>query len=283
MRDSARIVVEKAAQAKVTASRPLSGGCVAEVYHLCLTDGRDLVAKVGGAGSGLELEGRMLRHLAAHGVPVPEVLHADDHVLLMTYLPADDALSPRVQEHAAHVVAALHDNAGPAFGFEYDTVIGGLPQPNPQSKHWIPFFRDQRLMFMAGEAARAGRLPPATHKRIERLASRLDDILEEPDHPSLLHGDLWTGNVLAHDGTVCGLIDPAIYWGHPEVELAFTTLFGTFGDVFFNRYQSLRPIRAGFFEERLEVYNLYPLLVHVRLFGAGYLGGVDRTLRRLGL
>ncbi|MBB4267552.1 fructosamine kinase family protein [Roseospira visakhapatnamensis] len=283
MRDSARALVEQAIGATVTASRPLSGGCVGEVYHLCLSDGRALVAKVGGPGSGLALEGAMLRHLADHGAPVPEVLHADDPLLLMTVLPSGDTLSARVQEHAAHVIAALHDTVGPHFGFTYDTVIGGLPQPNPKRERWVPFFRDHRLLFMAGEAARAGRLPSALHRRVETLAARLDDWLEEPDHPSLLHGDLWTGNVLAHDGRLSGLIDPAIYWGHAEVELAFTTLFGTFGDAFFNRYHDLRPIRPGFFEDRLEIYNLYPLLVHVRLFGGSYLGGVDRTLRRLGL
>jgi fructosamine-3-kinase len=118
--------------------------------------------------------------------------------------------------------------------------------------------------------------------RVEALAARLDDYLEEPAHPSLLHGDLWTGNVLAHEDRVSGLIDPAIYWGHPEIELAFSTLFGTFNEIFFNRYHELRPIRPGFFEERRDLYNLYPLLVHVRLFGAGYLGGVERILRRMG-
>jgi len=276
------MLVEKAAGRHITASRPLSGGCVGEVYHLRMSSGPDLVGKVGVAGNGLALEGRMLRYLHAQGVPVPEVLYADDHLLLMTCLPSDDALGPRVQEHAAHVVAALHSHPGPTFGFDYDTVIGGLHQPNPKTDLWVPFFRDHRLMFMATEAAQTGRLPSATLGRLEALAARLEDYLEEPARPSLLHGDLWTGNVLAHQGRVSGLIDPAIYWGHPEIELAFSTLFGTFNDVFFNRYHELRPIRPGFFEERRDLYNLYPLLVHVRLFGAGYLGGVEQTLRRMG-
>jgi len=282
MREPARTLIEQAIGTRVTASRPLSGGCIGEVYRISAADGRDLVAKVGGPGSGLALEGRMVRHLQAHGAPVPAVLHADDRLLLMTWVDSGDGLGPRVQEHAAHVIAALHDNAGAAFGFEYDTVIGGLHQPNPTTDRWIPFFRDHRLLYMAGEAARAGRLPPAHHRRLEALAARLEEFLDEPDQPSLLHGDLWTGNVLAHDGRLSGLIDPAIYWGHPEIELAFSTLFGTFNDVFFNRYHDLRPIQPGFFETRLDLYNLYPLLVHVRLFGAGYLGGVDRTLRRMG-
>lgn len=95
-------------------------------------------------------------------------------------------------------------------------------------------------------------------------------------------GDIWSRNVLARNGRVVGLIDPAIYYGHPEAELAFITLFNTFGDAFFQRYHALRPIAAGFFEERRDLYNLYPLLVHVRSFGGGYVHSVDQILRRFG-
>ncbi len=119
--------------------------------------------------------------------------------------------------------------------------------------------------------------------RIERLAERLDDYLIEPAFPSLLHGDLWTGNVLVRQGRVAGLVDPAIYCGHPEIELAFTTLFGTFGQRFFAVYEALMPLEPGFHELRSSLYQLYPLLVHVRLFGAGYLARIDRTLARLGI
>jgi fructosamine-3-kinase len=137
---------------------------------------------------------------------------------------------------------------------------------------------------MAGLARAAGSLPMAMLQRLERLAARLDTLLEEPPYPSLLHGDLWTGNVLVgRGGRIAGFVDPAIYFGHPEIELAFGTLFGTFGAPFFRRYAEQRPLTPGFFELRRDLYNLYPLLVHVCLFGAGYLGGIERTLGRLGL
>ncbi len=284
MRTQARALIEQVAGTRVRGTRPLSGGCIGEVYAVDDDSGRALVAKLGtGAGSGLALEGAMLRHLNAHGVPVPDVLHADDRLLLMTRLPSGDALGAQVQEHAAVVIAALHDHAGPAFGFEYDTVIGGLHQPNPREHRWVDFFRDHRLLYMAGEAASAGRLPAPVHRRIEALAARLGEMLEEPPHPSLLHGDLWGGNVLAYQGRLSGLIDPALYWGHPEIELAFTTLFSTFGTAFFDRYHEMRPITPGFFKERRDLYNLYPLLVHVRLFGGGYLRSVESTLDQFGV
>ena len=120
-------------------------------------------------------------------------------------------------------------------------------------------------------------------QRIERLAARIEDYLVEPAFPSLLHGDLWTGNVLVRGGRVAGFVDPAIYCGSPEIELAFTTMFGTFGRAFFEAYQGSMQLEPGFHEVRSGLYNLYPTLVHVRLFGSGYFTGIDRTLGRLGL
>lgn len=114
------------------------------------------------------------------------------------------------------------------------------------------------------------------------LAARLEELIGEPARPSLLHGDLWTGNLLVASARVVGVVDPAIYHGHPEIELAFGTLFGTFGEPFFRRYREVRGLEPGFLEERRHLYNLYPLLVHVRLFGGGYAGAVERTLARFG-
>jgi len=106
--------------------------------------------------------------------------------------------------------------------------------------------------------------------------------LIEPAKPSLIHGDAWTGNILALNDQIIGFLDPAIYFADAEIELAFTTLFGTFGDSFFGRYEEIRPIEPGFLEARLDIYNLYPLLVHVRLFGGSYVSSVERVLKRFG-
>ena len=118
--------------------------------------------------------------------------------------------------------------------------------------------------------------------RLETLAGQLERWLTEP-RPALIHGDLWGGNVLAASGRISGFIDPAIYYADAEIELAFSTLFNTFGKAFFSHYNELRPLAPGFFEERRDLYNLYPLLVHVRLFGGGYVGSVERTLKRFGV
>jgi fructosamine-3-kinase len=157
-----------------------------------------------------------------------------------------------------------------------------LTLPNGWGSSWLAFFRDRRLRYMAGEAHRAGRLPAATVGRVDEFAGRLAEWIAEPTRPSLIHGDAWGGNILCRQGRVAAFIDPAIYYADPEIELAFGTLFGTFGPAFFRRYGELRPIRAGFFEERRDLYNLYPLLVHARLFGGSYVGDVERTLARFG-
>jgi len=262
----------------------LSGGCVGDVFQAALPDGRTVVAKVGESTSHLDLEGRMLTYLAQHSaLPVPDVLFADKALLVMTWIESRGELGPQVQKHAAELIAALHAiTTDQGFGFAYDTVIGGLSQPNPWTSGWVDFFRNQRLIYMSEEAARCGRLPSTVQARLERFAASLGRWLEEPAQPALIHGDLWAGNILSASNRITGFIDPALYYADPEIELAFTTLFNTFGTAFFNRYSEFHTIKPGFFEDRRDIYNLYPLLVHVRLFGGSYVNAVETTLHRFG-
>jgi len=276
-------LIEQATGAKIRNLSRLAGGSIAEVWRADLEDGRVCVAKLGQTGSSLPLEGWMLDYLKSHSrLPVPAVLHASENLLLLDYIESGDPLDARAQYHAAELLAELHGITAQQFGFERDTVIGGLLQPNSPSPSWIEFFRDRRLLYMARRAFDEGSFPGALLVRIENLAEKLDRFLTEPDAPSLIHGDMWGGNVLCWKGRIAGFIDPAIYYADPEIELAFSTLFSTFGNSFFARYRELRPIRSGFFEIRRDLYNLYPLLVHVRLFGSGYVAQVADTLQRFG-
>jgi fructosamine-3-kinase len=279
-----RAQIETAVHSDILDIAPLSGGCIGQVYCVTMSSGDQLVAKVDSTVQPrLHIEGYMLRYLAAQSrLPVPDVIHAEERLLLMSYVPGVSSFSDAAQEDAAELLAALHAIAAPAFGLEQDTLIGGLHQPNPWTDRWIDFFRQHRLIYMADEGARNGRLPKLLQDRIHRFCDHLHKWLIEPERPSLLHGDVWTTNVLAVGDKITGFIDPAIYFGHSEIELAFSTLFGTFGDPFFTRYNVLRPILPGFFEERRDIYNLYPLLVHVRLFGGSYVHSVAQTLQRFG-
>ncbi|ODA68920.1 Fructosamine kinase [Methyloligella halotolerans] len=277
-----------------SASLPVGFGL--EGLEVRLRDGRHLAVKAmrspgktqlsnGLWAAPLKIEGYMLSELRRlSDFPVPAVHHCDADLLVMDFIETDGGrITGAVERDAAEIIAALHSVRGTRFGYPKDTVIGPLPQRNPESDRWIPFFAEHRLMAMARMAHEKGPLSTADLGRLERLAERLDEYLVKPDHPSLLHGDLWTGNVLLKGDRIAGFVDPAISFGHPEIELAFTTMFGTFGNAFFDAYEAISPLEPGFHTLRKDLYNLYPTLVHVRLFGAGYLGGIDSTLRRIGL
>ena len=266
-------------------TRQMGGGCIGEVYKVELADGTTLVAKVDRkAESRLEREAYMLRYLREYSeLPVPEVFHGTQTLLLMQFVEGSNRFSDASQRHAAELLAALHEITAGAYGHERDTLIGSLEQPNPPTQSWVEFVRDQRLFYLAEVAHRSGRLPSEDVKQIERLAERLQELIGEPERPSLIHGDVWSGNVLTKGERVTAFLDPAIYYADSEVELAFISLFNSFGEPFFERYEEIRGIRAGFFEVRRDLYSLYPLLVHVYFFGGGYPNSVRATLRRFGL
>jgi len=290
--------IESVLATRVVEARAMAVGFGLTGLEARLADGRQVAVKARASASpsgergraslprsGLELEAFMLGELQRLSeLPVPCVHYADADLLVMDYIAQDGGgITPSVERHAGALIAALHATPRPHFGYARDTLIGPLAQPNPRAPSWVPFFRDHRLMVMAAQAHKDGALPASLFARIARLAERLDEHLIEPAYPSLLHGDLWTGNVLVRGGRVAGFVDPAIYFGAPEIELAFATLFGTFGADFFAAYEEVLPLAPGFHEGRRDIYNLYPLLVHVRLFGAGYLARVEATLRRFGV
>lgn len=291
MRDDEQKRIEHATGSAVVRAERLSGGCVGDVRCVTLEDGQRLVAKLGGPGARLDIEGDMLRLLRERSaLPVPDVLHDEPTLMLIEWIEHDGAGGPDAERHAAEQLAALHDlaptmgdGAGRSYGLHFDTLIGGLEQANGWMESWPRFYAERRLLPMASAAARTGGLSRAGERAVGRLASRIDEVLAiDARAPGLIHGDVWSGNVLLHRGRVAAYIDPACHYADPEVELAFITMFSTFGRAFFERYNELRPIARGFWEQRREAYLLYPLLVHARLFGGGYGREAETILSRLG-
>jgi len=284
LRKDAADRVEAACGSPIARARSLSGGCVGDVVRAELEDGRPVVVKTGPPASNLDLEAWMLRTLAERSsLPVPAVLADAPDLLVMEFVEGSTGCTRDAEPEAAALLADLHAVTADRFGLERDTLIGGLHQPNTQADSWTEFFRTRRLEHMARECVSSGQAPAALLDRARALGERLEALITEPESPSLLHGDLWGGNIMTAGARVTGFIDPAIYFGHPEIELAFTTLFSTFTPEFYERYADRRPIADGFWEERRDLYNLYPLLVHVRLFGGSYLAQAERTLARFGV
>lgn len=175
-------------------------------------------------------------------------------------------------------LAALHRVSNNKFGLDHNNYIGSLPQSNKAHERWNDFFISERIVYMMAHREASKYLNSNHYKKFDALFARLGEIFP-PEPPSLLHGDLWSGNCIdGPDGFAC-LIDPAVYFGHREMDLGMTRLFGGFGADFYDAYNNNFPLEKGW-EERLDICNLYPLLVHLILFGPSYLGAIERTLKK---
>jgi len=175
-------------------------------------------------------------------------------------------------------LAQMHQTTNTYFGLTHSNFIGSLPQFNRPTSSWISFFIEQRLEIQFQMAVDSGKISKSFIPKMNDVYRKLPDLIPE-GKPSLLHGDLWSGNVMVNKNGEVILIDPAVYYGNREVELAFTTLFGGFDQTFYDSYIDHFPLLPAF-EDRIDLYNLYPLLVHVNLFGGGYVNSVIQIVNR---
>ena len=181
-------------------------------------------------------------------------------------------------EQLGHGLAALHRISNESNGLDENNYIGRLAQKNTPTKNWIDFFIDNRLEVQLGLALYNNLVSQSFANKFRLLYAQLPGLLVDSP-PSLLHGDLWSGNFMVGPAGKPYLIDPAVYFGNREIELAFTQLFGGFDQRFYSAYNEQFELEPGF-AQRADLYNLYPLMVHVNLFGKSYLSGVERTLNR---
>jgi len=281
--------VGRALGVAVTSAHPLSGGDINHALALELADGRTVFAKTNvDAPAGMfTAEAAGLAWLAAAGalrVPAVLAVSADDASPAFLVLEHIDPAARRrdFDDVLGRGLAALHRFGAPAFGHERDNFIGRLPQGNAPvpAATWPAFFRARRLEPQLRSAADRGLLPPALRRDFDHLFIRLDELCGPPEPPARLHGDLWGGNLLVDESGGPCLIDPAVYGGHREVDLAMMRLFGGFSARVFAAYHEVFPLAPGH-EERISLYQLYPLLVHVNLFGGGYVPSLATALDRL--
>ena len=282
---SARItrVVESSTGKLVLSAATLAGG-FSDAKHVVLSDGSQVVVKLfRDSGGDPTVEGATMEYLKRHTqLPIPDVFYSGSDALVHEYIVADGTLSADCEPEAAEYLAKLHEITSDSYGFDFDTLRAGVRQPNPKTSKWVPFFTEHRLLYMAKQALDSGNLPAETMARIERFAEKADAYLDEPEKPSLLHGDISASTVLCYQGKIRAFVDPAAYFGDSEFEFAFAGEKSSLGKAFFDRYKEIRPFRAGFFEYRQSIYNLYPMLLNVKLFGKECLPRIDAVLSRFG-
>lgn len=226
-----------------------------------------------------------LRMLSRHtDMCVPEVIGSGTlegrNFILMQYVgsvPTDTQYWTRLGSG----LATLHAWSASDFGYQHSNYIGTLLQRNTWTSNFDTFFIEERLRIQAGLAVYEGRMDPSLLARFESLYRRVESGFFPKERPSLLHGDLWSGNVWCAAGQLPVLADPAVHYGHREFELAFTMLFGGFEPTFYTAYEEVFPL-APDFDQRVPAYHLYPLLVHLNMFGANYLPLIVRNLTKLG-
>ncbi len=274
---------------RIASAQAVGGGCVSPVARVDTRGGERFFLKWSAPGHPAGLlgaEARGLRLLAAtHTVRVPDVVAAasDDAWLLLEWIEPGPA-APDAWRRLGGDLAALHRVRGETFGAEAANFIGPLPQPNDPAGSWAGFWRSRRLEPQLRRAVDGGLLTAEDRARLDRLLATLDDLLDTGDHEgaSTLHGDLWSGNVHMPAEGSPAVIDPSAYHGHREVDLAMAELFGGFAPEFRRAYDEAWPLEPGYAPVRRATYQLYYLLVHVNLFGAGYLGGCRRAIQEAG-
>lgn len=285
--------VAGAVGAEVRDARPVGGGSINHAARVVLADGREVFVKHhpdAPAGS-FAAEAHGLEWIAeARALRTPVVLGVGDEpgarFLALGWIApggvgdtrSGDGGSPA--ERFGRGLARLHRAGAPCVGLDRDNLIGPLPQPNAPCDTWAEFYGARRILPMARRAIDAGRLDAALAPRIDALVARLPDLCGPPEQPARLHGDLWAGNAILDAAGGPVVLDPAVHGGHREMDLAMMRLFGGFPAAAFDAYAEEHPLAPGH-EDRVELCQLYPLLVHVVLFGGSYAARAEGIVRRL--
>ncbi|MGB5697383.1 MAG: fructosamine kinase family protein [Polyangiales bacterium] len=279
-----RAALEERFGMRVTGSKRLGGGDINDAFEVSLADGTSVFVKTNPnpPRAMFDAEARGLRWLAEAGaIRVPRIIAVSDeqpaYLALELLVPA--RRRENFDEELGRSLAALHAFGAPSFGLDHDNFIGRLRQSNACAEDWASFYWVSRLEPQLRLATDRGLIDASTRARFDRLRRSLGERVGPPEPPSRLHGDLWGGNLHIDDAGRPCLIDPAVYGGHREVDLAMMQLFGGFRERVFAAYEEAWPM-APDASARVPLYQLYPLLVHVNLFGGSYVSSVISALDR---
>ncbi|SFV59428.1 Ribulosamine/erythrulosamine 3-kinase potentially involved in protein deglycation [hydrothermal vent metagenome] len=260
-----------------------SQGQIGDIYKVN-TANNTYILKTSQPSDRLQIEADMLMDIKKYKIAVPEVYASSETYLLMDLIEEQSIGTEAEALAAARVLKDLHSvtNESRMYGYYYDTTIASFVQKNEQTQYnWGLFLGQMRIMPMAQVCYDKGQISHETVSRLERLCRDLYKRIDMSKiTPSLLHGDLWQGNILFNMNSAT-LIDPALYFGDREIELAFIVMFHTFGKRFFDAYNEVHPLSNDFYETKVPLYQIYPLLVHTALYGSTYRGELEQVLKRL--
>lgn len=275
---------EQKKEVRIFASQPLGGGDINSAARIETSLGNFFVKwnRTDTFPEMFEKEAKGLNMLqSSTQLRIPRVKFADsagEHSFLVLEYLEQASHETNFWQNFGMGLAKLHKTTADYFGLDHDNYIGSLPQSNRKKNNWIDFFIEERVDFQLKLARDSHLIDRAVLGASERLFKHLNELIpEEP--PALLHGDLWSGNFMVGDKGEACLIDPAVYYGHREMDIAMTRLFGGFNHTFYLAYNEEYPLEKGW-EQRMDICNLYPLLVHVNLFGGGYISQVATILKR---
>lgn len=278
LQDAQRTFIENQLSQEIINATPLSGGDINNVFKI-ETNKENIVLKINDRNrfpKMLEKEFRALEFLkdaskAKYPSPIAHFSDETSQYLAMKFV-EEDSNSSKGQKLLGEHLADQHKCTHESFGWEEDNYIGSLPQPNSFKSTWSDFYAENLILFQTELAFDKGIIKKDVLAKVERFCSKIDEIFPN-ESPALLHGDLWGGNYFIDTEEQPLLYDPAVYYGHREIDIAMTRLFGGFSVEFYENYNQLFPLEKGW-ESRIQYGQLYPNLVHLNLFGVGYLGSV---------
>lgn len=268
--------IEKELSCKIISSISVGGGCINDAKTITTSDKRQYFLKLNShtPQDMFIKEANGLKELQkAKAIRVPQVILVDSNFILLEQINSGKK-SKTFDEDFGRAFAKLHQYTSDKFGFYEDNYIGSTPQKNipadDEKNNWIKFYFNKRILFQYKLLEQKGYADSSLSKRITLLENKIEEILAGSENvPSLLHGDLWSGNYLIDEtGNAC-LIDPAVYYGNREADLAMTKLFGGFSTAFYKSYYDNFPLPDGY-EYRENIYKLYHVMNHLNLFGGGY-------------
>lgn len=256
---------------KINSVTPLGGGCIGNALKVETENGNNYFVKQYENGKMHEAEANGLNELkTANSIRIPRVLKFNESFLILEYIESAKPVA-NFMEKFGQQLALLHKNLYAQYGYFEDNFIGSTDQINvPQNDKWAEFYLENRIMYQFRLTEKNGHATEELKSGIKLIEKSIDKILDGSNEPpTLIHGDLWGGNYISDQrGNPC-LIDPAVYYGHREAELAMTKLFGGFDNKFYSAYNEEYPLKEGW-EYRENLYKLYHILNHLNLFGSGY-------------